>query len=216
MTKYHIKADGTPGVCRAKTGNCPLGGEGEHFKTAEEATQAGQEKLSKEMGMGFSPKETIRPKGKLTEKYLQGEIGVGDSPETFAYKITTKDGVTKDILASGVRNDKLTYRTQESNELKHVNLSEVENLTPTPPDWYEDAKSPEEVESKLREYARTGTQFKPVHNDMYADPDDYGNWTVVKVDKNGIASAFNDKNPDHITEIYPERVIDILPPTKHY
>lgn len=37
MAKYHIKKDGTPGVCRAQNGNCPFGGESEHFPTKEEA-----------------------------------------------------------------------------------------------------------------------------------------------------------------------------------
>ena len=29
--KYHINKHGVPAVCRATEGNCPLGGEGEHF-----------------------------------------------------------------------------------------------------------------------------------------------------------------------------------------
>ena len=37
MAKYHIKKDGTPGVCRAQNGKCPFGGESEHFPTKEEA-----------------------------------------------------------------------------------------------------------------------------------------------------------------------------------
>ena len=34
---YHIKKDGTPDICRAKPGNCPLGGDENHFPTKEEA-----------------------------------------------------------------------------------------------------------------------------------------------------------------------------------
>lgn len=37
MAKYHIKKDGTPGVCRAQDGKCPLGSNDEHFSTKEEA-----------------------------------------------------------------------------------------------------------------------------------------------------------------------------------
>lgn len=37
MAKYHIKKDGTPGICRAKDGKCPFGNESEHFPTKEEA-----------------------------------------------------------------------------------------------------------------------------------------------------------------------------------
>ena len=34
---YHIKKDGTPGICRAKNGNCPYGDLSEHFPSTEEA-----------------------------------------------------------------------------------------------------------------------------------------------------------------------------------
>ena len=34
---YHIKKDGTPGICRAKDGNCPYGDSSKHFPTEEEA-----------------------------------------------------------------------------------------------------------------------------------------------------------------------------------
>lgn len=37
MAKYHIKKDGTPGICRAKVGNCPLGGEENHYDSIEDA-----------------------------------------------------------------------------------------------------------------------------------------------------------------------------------
>ena len=34
---YHIKKDGTPGICRAKSGNCPYGDLSEHFSSREDA-----------------------------------------------------------------------------------------------------------------------------------------------------------------------------------
>ena len=44
---YHIKKDGTPDICRAKPGNCPLGGDENHFQTIEEA-QIYADKLNEE------------------------------------------------------------------------------------------------------------------------------------------------------------------------
>lgn len=38
MSKYHIKKDGSPGVCKA-THNCPLGDANEHYNSVEEAQQ---------------------------------------------------------------------------------------------------------------------------------------------------------------------------------
>lgn len=43
LAKYHIRADGTPGVCHAHQGRCPLGGASgseNHFDTKEEAQAA--------------------------------------------------------------------------------------------------------------------------------------------------------------------------------
>ena len=47
MTKYHIKNDGTPGVCRATKAACPLGGADSHFDTAEAAAAEGQARLER-------------------------------------------------------------------------------------------------------------------------------------------------------------------------
>lgn len=39
MVKYHIRKDGTPGVCRATKNPCPLGGKNEHFESKEKALE---------------------------------------------------------------------------------------------------------------------------------------------------------------------------------
>ena len=39
MAKYHIRKDGTPGICHAQEGNCPLGGSENHVE-AETLEQA--------------------------------------------------------------------------------------------------------------------------------------------------------------------------------
>ena len=50
MTKYHIKKDGTPGICRAKE-NCPLGGTNEHFESKESAQEYADNKNKSEHGI---------------------------------------------------------------------------------------------------------------------------------------------------------------------
>ena len=37
MSKYHVKKDGTPGVCHAQEGNCPLGDSSQHFSNIQDA-----------------------------------------------------------------------------------------------------------------------------------------------------------------------------------
>lgn len=34
---YHIAKNGTPAICKAQPGKCPLGNQTEHFDTVEEA-----------------------------------------------------------------------------------------------------------------------------------------------------------------------------------
>lgn len=40
MTRYHINASGEPGACSAKPGNCPFGGEANHYENAALARKA--------------------------------------------------------------------------------------------------------------------------------------------------------------------------------
>ena len=52
MAKYHIKKDGTPGICNASI-NCPLGSENEHFNSFEDA-QKYVDKLNEEQTFKLS------------------------------------------------------------------------------------------------------------------------------------------------------------------
>lgn len=45
MAKFHIGKKGEPTVCRAKNGNCPFGGEEQHYSTKQEAQQAIEKSL---------------------------------------------------------------------------------------------------------------------------------------------------------------------------
>lgn len=51
MTKYHIRKDGTPGICRATSGDCPLGGSASHFDSVDEAQEVAQARLEQEYGV---------------------------------------------------------------------------------------------------------------------------------------------------------------------
>lgn len=39
MAKYHINSQGVPAICRAKEGNCPFGGDEQHFSNVNEAQE---------------------------------------------------------------------------------------------------------------------------------------------------------------------------------
>lgn len=59
MAKYHISKNGQPGICRAKSGNCPLGSEAEHFSNIQEASKHAE----KVMGDRFNYMVSTRTTG---------------------------------------------------------------------------------------------------------------------------------------------------------
>lgn len=70
MTKYHIKADGTPGVCHAEKGKCPLGGANEHYSTQEGAQKAADSKMVEQYGINHvaHQEELLKQKAELTKQ----------------------------------------------------------------------------------------------------------------------------------------------------
>ena len=68
MAKFHIKKDGTPGQCRAKAGNCPLGGADSHFETEGAALEASQKILEKKFGLDTTHTGPKIINGPLTDR----------------------------------------------------------------------------------------------------------------------------------------------------
>lgn len=74
MSKFHINKHGVPAPCRAKPGNCPLGGEGEHFNSREEAEEFVKEENESRYGIlgslspqAFTDRKVARKREKLQE-----------------------------------------------------------------------------------------------------------------------------------------------------
>jgi len=51
MSKFHINKNGVPAPCRATKGNCPLGGEGQHFESKQEAQEYADKKNEENYGL---------------------------------------------------------------------------------------------------------------------------------------------------------------------
>lgn len=113
MTKYHINKHGVPGPCKAKEGNCPLGGSDSHFSSREEA-QEYADKLNEE-NHGFLPTtkpfeyssiELTKMEGKQAKveydgKTFSGEViatrNGGEDKGNNGLIIQSKDGQVKHI-----------------------------------------------------------------------------------------------------------------------
>lgn len=137
MTKYHVKLDGTPGICRAKSGNCPLGGDNEHYLTEAAAQRAAQQEMEKEFGVGFEEPYGITPivNGGKPSQYdiallkkinldgvtLSKEGGVGETTrfvvkdgtkEITFYESTEKGDSVTNYLTNSYPEQKWTVQTE--------------------------------------------------------------------------------------------------------
>lgn len=91
MAKFHIKKDGTPGVCNAKQGNCPYGDAQHHFSSEEKAQEyADKVNLEKLEAASVKPKSnksvfmqnfanTVQNLQQFTDEVLQNKV----SPESY-------------------------------------------------------------------------------------------------------------------------------------
>ncbi len=75
----HINGNGDPGTCRAKPGNCPFGGENDHYKDKAEARRIYEEQQELLSGIGTGPKH---PLSAAAERVLTGSLEpLEDQPE---------------------------------------------------------------------------------------------------------------------------------------
>lgn len=83
MAKFHIKKDGTPGVCNAKQGNCPYGDAQHHFSSEEKAQEyadkvnlkkleAASKKSNHEFMQNFA--NTVQNLQQFTDEVLQNKV----------------------------------------------------------------------------------------------------------------------------------------------
>lgn len=59
MARFHIRENGDPGSCSAEPGNCPLGGNSDHYGSREEALKGAEAKLSAAYSGGLSSIKTL-------------------------------------------------------------------------------------------------------------------------------------------------------------
>ncbi len=74
MARYHVNGKGEAGLCTAQTGNCPFGGELDHYSTPEDARRAYEKVMSGE-AWGAQSKKT--DPGPLAQPFLPGEYSYG-------------------------------------------------------------------------------------------------------------------------------------------
>ena len=98
MAKYHVKKDGTPGICRAQDGNCPLGDTNEHFSNVQDA-QEYADKLNEQR-----PKRDAIGRDYIANSYWYGEVYkiMGEVFDSFPPLKTGEPSVKCNVFDEGV------------------------------------------------------------------------------------------------------------------
>lgn len=129
MTKYHNGPNG-PGICRAKKGNCPFGGDEAHYDSLSEATKAHQEDCEKKYGIlpGALDTTEIKVQGynihniPLSSANFVKSRGKGTAYEReyFENKLKELDMNAEEIIKSLNEDDEIygTWHIEEETESK--------------------------------------------------------------------------------------------------
>ena len=99
MTKFHINKHGVPAPCRAKKGNCPLGGadgQENHFDTVEEAQEAADRIMEESYGLLNNLNSNNKRSTQLESVQMikdESEIHKFDSKDEVELKNKMKEGL---------------------------------------------------------------------------------------------------------------------------
>lgn len=115
MTKYHIKRDGTPGICRAKEGNCPLGSiSGEVFDNRED-TQAAI--IAKDDRQAKAYKEKLMIGGEPASDYQKALLKPINS-DGLAIESSANEGT----MTATYGDSKVTFSPEQDSRVKHTDF----------------------------------------------------------------------------------------------
>lgn len=125
MPRYHIKKDGTPGVCHAEKDKCPLGGvsgEENHFDTRAEAQAA----IDKQHMNSFAVKPVIN-----TSKLLDPCLILSDSDKDKCFSAEDADKRAKKVaveassLGLTISNDNPGEITNFNSNVRELNIPRI-------------------------------------------------------------------------------------------
>lgn len=138
MVKYHNGPNG-PGICKAKPGNCPFGGDEAHYNSLEEAAKAHQEDCENKYGiLPEAPEKTeIKVQGynihniPLSSANFVKSRGKGTAYEReyFNDKLKSLDMNTEEIIKSLNEDDEIygEWSLKGESESK-ITLETVDNM----------------------------------------------------------------------------------------
>lgn len=185
MAKYHIKKDGTPGVCHAKNGNCPLGSSSEHFSSPEEAQQHAQAIL--ESRYGYSRNTAIDYHGQKVKIALADDNNKISTEKWVSLPIS-KDKILEEVGAETPTKHYVVTDAEDMPELEYGNQEHSIKEVMDYQDNYDNAVSisgnPETV-SRYNEFYSMAYIAEHANNLEYIEASNNVDWAKSVVDNRG-------------------------------
>lgn len=140
--KYHISKNGTPSVCKALSGQCPLGGVSEHFDTIEAAQEFGDQKnnietisetLENASNSSDEKFDKIRTDRAIASLKLKGSRVYKESVENVLNTTSEADGgstfnpYTNESPQAGFCYSPYPERSKEFNSIDELSISTYNN-----------------------------------------------------------------------------------------
>lgn len=147
MSKFHINKHGVPAPCKAKPGNCPLGGDETHFGSQEEAQTYVDKKNEQEYKLMPDVLEHSNSKNTESKKKLTPAQKKAKEKKEFEERLTSKLGKywrNRD----GTPNEKMVKHCLKNTKYVEIGNSFIDVADSKPKIhnqmWYDDeTKSPE-------------------------------------------------------------------------
>lgn len=120
MGKFHINKNGVPAPCRAKSGNCPLGGDETHFNNQEEAQEYIDNKSQGEFGLLGTTSYRDSVKEKLQK--LIDNIGTEAVIDELGFTLSTEEleNVVDEIVSRYDLEDRIDKDDRVYNQMREI------------------------------------------------------------------------------------------------
>lgn len=151
MARYHIKRDGTPGICRAKPGNCPYGKDSPHFESIEATQSFSDLKINIDSGnLDYLTEDKIYSLNDQEAQSIRNSLGdrinsidsnisevnnkivdILDSSEYIKYKEEELRLIDKKSeIESSIKSNEIQANIESSNLYHEARKAYIDNLKP--------------------------------------------------------------------------------------
>lgn len=201
MARYHINKHGVPAICKAKPGNCPLGGDNMHFDSHEEAQEHINKQEESKYGIlpGVNEHSQIEESKKIASRgYIPRDVK-GEDLDNLEGKDVRVAGVTIGVIDGPVygvhqENGKRILRMETVEGVQEVDLDDgVQFINASKLNYYD-----EEYMDAMRDIKRPLYQFRYSKEGI---KDLEGKYVAVKYDGKTIYGKIVDTeyNDEHDT-----------------